>query len=72
MVSEQSPWYCCEMSTDVMNTDELAAYLEVAKQTLFRWRQSGYGPAWMRVGPRIIRYKVSDVMEWEARLREQS
>lgn len=57
------------MSTDTMNTDELADYLEVAKQTLFRWRQSGYGPAWMRIGPRIIRYKVSDVMEWEERLR---
>jgi len=57
------------MTTDTMNTEELAAYLEVAKQTLFRWRQSGYGPAWMRVGPRIIRYKVSDVMEWEERLR---
>ena len=54
-----------------MNTQELADYLEVAVQTLFRWRQSGYGPAWMRVGPRLIRYKVSDVMEWEENLRAQ-
>jgi len=59
------------MTTDTMNTQELADYLEVAVQTLFRWRQSGYGPAWMRVGPRLIRYKVSDVMEWEENLRAQ-
>ena len=57
------------MATNTMSTDELADYLGIAKQTLFRWRQSGYGPAWMRIGPRIIRYNVSDVTEWEDRLR---
>lgn len=58
------------MTTDTMSTQELADYLEVAPQTIYRWRQSGYGPAWIRVGPRIIRYKVADVMEWEDRLRD--
>ena len=71
MVSEMCVWYCCEMTTDTMSTKELADYLEVAIQTLFRWRQSGYGPAYMRVGPRLIRYKVSDVMDWEENLRAQ-
>ena len=55
-----------------MSTDEVADYLGVVKQTLFRWRQTGYGPAWMRLGPRIIRYKMDDLIEWEERLRDAS
>ena len=70
MVSESSLWYCCEMSTKLMNTDEVAEHLSITIQTLFRWRQKGYGPAWMRIGPRIIRHKMSDVVEWEDRLRD--
>ena len=58
------------MSTKLMNTDEVAEHLSITIQTLFRWRQKGYVPAWMRIGPRIIRYKMSDVVEWEDRLRD--
>jgi excisionase family DNA binding protein len=59
------------MTTETMSTKELAEYLGVTKQTLFRWRQDGYGPAWMQVGLRTIRYKLSDIKEWEDRIRNE-
>ena len=58
------------MTTQTMSSAQLAEYLGVAYQTIYRWRQSGYGPAWMRMGSRMIRYKMTDVEEWEQRLRD--
>ena len=50
---------------------QVAIELGVTYQTLWRWRQAGYGPAWFRLGPRLVRYKFSDVKEWEDRLRNE-
>jgi len=57
------------MTTANMSTKETAYQLGVTVGTMFNWRQLGYGPAWFRLGPRIIRYRVSDIEEWEDRLR---
>jgi Helix-turn-helix domain len=40
-----------------MATDTAARYLDVPVATLVSWRQQGVGPAWLRVGKRLVRYE---------------
>ena len=40
----------------------------VVEKTLIRWRNSGYGPAYVRVGRKVM-YRPSDIDAW---LREQT
>lgn len=44
---------------------ELAARWKVSGRTLERWRAEHYGPAWISIGG-SIRYRMSDVLAWEA------
>ncbi|OWU81707.1 hypothetical protein ATO6_23485 [Oceanicola sp. 22II-s10i] len=44
---------------------ELARYWQLSPRTLQRWRQSGIGPCWMRLGGRVL-YRREDVLAWEA------
>jgi predicted DNA-binding transcriptional regulator AlpA len=48
--------------------DEAAAarLLNVSQRTLQRWRNQGSGPAYTRVGPRLIGYRLADVEAWTA------
>lgn len=46
---------------------ELATHWRVAPRTLQRWRETGTGPAWLRIGGRIL-YDRDDVLAYE-RLR---
>jgi excisionase family DNA binding protein len=41
-----------------LTTKEAAAYLGVAESTLEKWRCSGSGPEFERVGTRIVRYRI--------------
>jgi predicted DNA-binding transcriptional regulator AlpA len=41
-----------------------AARLGVSTRTLQRWRRDGSGPAYMRAGPRAIRYSDAALEEW--------
>lgn len=41
-------------------TDEAAAYLRVSERTLIRWRNQRIGPAWAKVGHRVI-YRPVDL-----------
>lgn len=50
-----------------MSVDDLAAYLVLPKQTIYRWQQTGTGPTPFRVG-RYLRWAREDVDRW---LREQ-
>ncbi|MBA9003775.1 helix-turn-helix transcriptional regulator [Thermomonospora cellulosilytica] len=47
------------------NTDQAAAYLGVAKQTLANWRSTGRGPKFSRRG-RVVRYRWADLDAWMA------
>ncbi len=38
----------------------------VAARTCERWRVTGDGPKWVRLGKRQIRYRVSDCEAWAA------
>jgi hypothetical protein len=51
--------------------EKLAArFLHLSVRTLQAFRQRGYGPPYIAVSPRCVRYRRIDLREWaEARLR---
>ena len=58
------------MSPTNLNQVELAARLKISPRTLERWRWTGQGPAFMKIGGRII-YRIEDVLAHEeAHLRQ--
>jgi len=49
--------------TDLLTPEETATQLRLAKQTLARWRCEGRGPAFLRLGARVL-YRRADVEAW--------
>lgn len=45
---------------------QVSERLQVTTRTLQRWRHTGGGPAYTRIGMRKIAYRVRDVEAWEA------
>jgi predicted DNA-binding transcriptional regulator AlpA len=43
-----------------------AERLGVAPRSLQRWRKLGTGPAFTRIGPRLIGYREADLDAWTA------
>jgi len=43
---------------------ELAARWRISPRTLERWRCTGGGPDWLRLGTRIV-YRLDDVLAYE-------
>ena len=43
-----------------------ARYLNGARRTAQRWRTTGDGPPFVRLGPRRIAYRESDCQAWAA------
>ncbi len=41
-----------------------ARVLFITPRTLQRWRVDGIGPAFVRLGPRRVAYRVSDIDAW--------
>jgi excisionase family DNA binding protein len=48
----------------LLTTEEVAKKLSVSRRTLVGWRQSGEGPAYIRLNGRLIRYSVADIEAW--------
>lgn len=56
------------MQTDIFNTREAAAYVRLGKPTLERFRISGDGPRYCKLGG-AVRYRKTDLDAWlESRL----
>jgi predicted DNA-binding transcriptional regulator AlpA len=51
---------------DLLSTPELAAWLGCSRLWVELGRVEGYGPAFVQVGPKMIRYRRSDVLAWLA------
>jgi len=51
-------------AAELLTTEEVAALLKIAPATLVDWRHEQRGPRYYKMG-REVRYKVSDVIEWE-------
>ena len=49
---------------DLLDTAELADLFGVSKQWAEIGRSRGYGPTFVRLGPRCIRYRRKDVLQW--------
>jgi predicted DNA-binding transcriptional regulator AlpA len=49
---------------ELLDTEEVAAWLHVSMQWLEIARHHGYGPPFTKLSPRMIRYKRSDVLAW--------
>ncbi len=47
-----------------LNQIELAARLNISPRTLERWRWTGEGPRYMKVGGRVV-YRLEDVEGYE-------
>jgi hypothetical protein len=51
---------------------DLAARWHLSPRTLERWRWTGQGPRFLKLGGRVV-YRVEDLVAWEtARLREST
>ena len=49
---------------DLLSTRETADWLGLSTQWLEIGRSYGYGPAFVRVSPRCLRYRRGDVLKW--------
>jgi hypothetical protein len=56
---------------EYLRSPELVAYLKVGKSTPAKWRLTGFGPPYIKVG-RTILYRKRDVDDWAARLLRRS
>lgn len=53
------------MAVRHLNQVELAARWTISHRTLERWRWTGEGPAFIKIGGRVV-YRVEDVEAYEA------
>ena len=49
---------------DMLTTKQVAAWLGLSATTLEIWRTEGRGPPFVRLSPRMVRYRRSDVQAW--------
>jgi len=54
------------MSSVIMGTPEAASYVKLAAVTMERYRLTGEGPKFLRIGKKAIRYRLVDLDEWLA------
>lgn len=47
-----------------LNTREAAAFLGLSPRTLDRYRVTGEGPPFYKLGPRRVGYKKADMVAW--------
>jgi predicted DNA-binding transcriptional regulator AlpA len=57
---------------DLLDTEALAKWLGRSKQWLELGRSKNYGPAYVRLSGRCVRYRRSDVIRWLAERTHQS
>lgn len=56
------------MEHEFLTTEEVAERLRIPAATLRYWRMKGIGPRSIKVGPKHVRYRASDVVEYLAAL----
>lgn len=60
------------MSTEspLKTPTEAAEFLRTKERTLERWRHDGGGPAFIKIGRRVV-YRLEDLDSWVARQRRR-
>jgi excisionase family DNA binding protein len=56
-------------SRQLVTIDELSEWLQVPKQTVYKWRSCGSGPRALRIG-KHVRFEIADVERWLVDHRE--
>lgn len=51
-------------SNRVLTQKEVAEYFSVSVAVLIKWRRENRGPAFVRMGKRLIRYRQQDLDKW--------
>ena len=54
------------MTRIILPEAELAKRLNICPRTAMRWRVTGEGPPFIRIGVRRVGYRLADVEAWEA------
>ena len=54
-----------------LNQTELAARWTISARTLERWRWTGDGPAFLKIGGRVV-YRLEDVLAYEQERQRRS
>ncbi|HVC53720.1 MAG TPA: helix-turn-helix domain-containing protein [Stellaceae bacterium] len=57
---------------ELLSTSDVAELLSVSGQWLEIGRSKGYGPPFIKLGPRRVRYRRQDLIEWLAGRRHRS
>jgi predicted DNA-binding transcriptional regulator AlpA len=52
---------------ELITEEQVAKLLTVSVSTVKRLRVSGEGPRYIRISPRVVRYRRKDVFEWMER-----
>ena len=52
--------------SEYLDQRAVATRYHISGRTLERWRSTGDGPAFVRVGPRRVLYRLSDCEAWAA------
>jgi predicted DNA-binding transcriptional regulator AlpA len=50
----------------MLDEAKAAQYLSVSPRTLQSWRGRGGGPKFVRISSRCIRYRLQDILVWQA------
>ena len=54
----------------LLRPSEAAELIGLKTRALEAWRYRGTGPRWVKLSPRVVRYRRADLIEWaESRLR---
>ena len=51
-------------SGPVLRAPEAARYLGLSKSTLAKWRMSGNGPRYVKLGARVVAYSQDELDRW--------
>ena len=49
-----------------LSAEEVARRFGASKRSIARWRSTGDGPVFVRIGPRRVAYRLSDCEAWAA------
>ena len=53
-----------DLAETLLTPSEAASRLGISHRTLERWRADHYGPPFINVGPRAVRYAPADLATW--------
>ncbi len=59
-------------SESLLRQDEVAKILKLSPRTLEAWRHRGGGPRYLKLTPRCVRYRLSDLLAWQQGLERQN